>query len=111
MVDIVANFAASTSTDTSEASLARQNLTFKKPEQYHPLCWIDYNSQDSIERCWMGNSNVPLMDYNTENVEVQDTLNAMIKNFVKTYQIDGLRIDGKCRDRVTLNLELILPTK
>lgn len=97
MVDIVANFAASTSTDTSEASLARQNLTFKKPEHYHPLCWIDYNSQDSVERCWMGNSNVALMDFNTENVEVRDTLIKLIRDFVRMYQIDGLRIDGKIR--------------
>ncbi|KAJ9127587.1 hypothetical protein QFC24_000997 [Naganishia onofrii] len=91
---MVVNFAASLSTDTSAAALAPQNLTFKKPEHYHPLCWIDYNSQDSVERCWMGDGYVPLMDYNTENAEVQNTLNLMIKNLVSTYGIDGLRIDA-----------------
>ncbi|KAJ9106757.1 hypothetical protein QFC19_003070 [Naganishia cerealis] len=94
MVDIVVNFAASLSTETSAAALAPQNLTFKKPEHYHPLCLIDYNWQDSVERCWMGDGYVPLMDYNTENAEVQNTLNTMIKNLVTTYGIDGLRIDA-----------------
>jgi glycosidase len=45
----------------------------------------------------MGNSNVALMDFNTENVEVQDTLIKLIRDFVRMYQIDGLRIDGKIR--------------
>jgi hypothetical protein len=97
MVDIVVNFAASLSTDTSDASLSAQNLTFKTQSSYHPLCWIDYNSQDSIERCWMGDGKVPLMDLNTENAQVQNTLNNMIKNLVITYRIDGLRVDGKCK--------------
>lgn len=95
MVDIAVNFAASLSTDSSEAALARQNVTFKRQAEYHPQCWIDYNSQESIERCWMGNDRVALMDLNTENVYVQDTLNKMIKDLVTTYQIDGLRIDGE----------------
>lgn len=104
MVDIVANFAASLFTDTSEAALAKQNVTFTKSEQYHPLCWIDYGSQESIEKCWMGNSAVALMNLNTENAQVQDTLNKMIKEFVVTYQIDGLRIDGKERYLSSLTL-------
>lgn len=95
MVDIVVNFAGSLSTDISEASLAVQNLTFKSRDSYHEPCWIDYNSQDSIERCWMGDGKVPLMDLNTENVQVQNTLNNMIKDLVATYRIDGLRIDGE----------------
>lgn len=95
MVDIVVNFAASLSTDMSEASLASQNITFKKPSQYHPLCWIDYSKQESVENCWMGSQELPLMDINTENPEVQETLKKMIKEFVDEYQVDGLRIDGK----------------
>lgn len=98
MVDIVVNFAASLSTDTSEAALAKQNVTFKKPEHYHSQCWIDYESHDSVEDCWMGNEEVALMDLNTENAEVKETLNKMIKELVETYQIDGLRIDGERRN-------------
>jgi alpha-amylase len=79
----------------SVASLSAQNLTFKTQSSYHPLCWIDYNSQDSIERCWMGDGKVPLMDLNTENFQVQNTLNNMIRDLVTTYRIDGLRIDGE----------------
>jgi alpha-amylase len=99
MVDVVVNFAASLSTDTSEASLAKQDITFKKPEHYHPLCWIDYSNQQSAENCWMGSQELPLMDLNTENPEVQDTLKTMIKQFVQEYQVDGLRIDGKLDQR------------
>ena len=97
MVDIAVNFAASLMTDTSEAALLKQSVTFKKPEYYHPLCWIDYNSQASIERCWMGNDRVALMDLNTENAIVQDILNKMIRDLVTTYRIDGLRVDGMLR--------------
>ena len=95
MVDVVVNFVASLSTNTSEAALASQATPFKKPEHYHPLCWIDYNQQTSAERCWMGDDKVALMDLNTENSFVQDTMSQMIKDLVATYQIDGLRIDGK----------------
>ena len=95
MVDVVVNFVASLSTNTSEAALASQATPFKKPEHYHPLCWIDYNQQTSAERCWMGDDKVALTDLNTENSFVQDTMSQMIKDLVATYQIDGLRIDGK----------------
>ncbi|KAJ9101539.1 hypothetical protein QFC20_005232 [Naganishia adeliensis] len=94
MVDIVVNFAASLSSDMSEASLASQNITFKKPSQYHPLCWIDYSKQESVENCWMGSQELPLMDINTENPEVQETLKKMNKEFVDEYHVDGLRIDA-----------------
>jgi alpha-amylase len=35
------------------------------------------------------------MDVNTENPYVVETLNSYIANFTKTYQVDGLRIDGQ----------------
>lgn len=95
MVDIVVNFAASLTMDTTEAALASQNVTFKREEYYHKQCWIDYSQQTSAEQCWMGDDKVALMDLNTENAYVQDTLNQMIKDLVATYEIDGLRIDGK----------------
>ena len=95
MVDVVVNFVASLSTDTSEASLASQDIPFQRPEYYHPFCWIDYSQQTSSEQCWMGDDKVALMDLNTENAFVQETMNQMIKDLVATYEIDGLRIDGK----------------
>jgi alpha-amylase len=42
----------------------------------------------------MGNDAVPLPDVNTEDTYVISTLEAYIANFVKTYNIDGLRIDA-----------------
>lgn len=46
-------------------------------------------------RSWLGDDKLPLMDVNTEDQEVIDTLQAYIKNFVQEYKIDGLRIDGE----------------
>jgi alpha-amylase len=94
MVDVVVNFVASLSTDTSDAALASQDTPFKKAEYFHPKCWIDYSNQISAEQCWMGDDKVALMDLNTENAFVQETMNQMIKDLVATYQIDGLRIDA-----------------
>lgn len=55
----------------------------------------------------MGDDKVALMDLNTEIAFVQDTMNQMIKDLVATYEIDGLRIDGKhpgvCPVYVSLN--------
>jgi alpha-amylase len=43
---------------------------------------------------WLGDDKLPLMDVNTENPKVMDTLQKYIAEFVSTYHIDGLRIDA-----------------
>lgn len=43
----------------------------------------------------MGDEKVPLPDVNTEDPQVVSTYGSWIKNLVKEYSIDGLRIDGK----------------
>lgn len=42
----------------------------------------------------MGDANLPLMDVNTEDQGVQQTLQKWISSYVSTYNIDGLRIDA-----------------
>jgi len=43
----------------------------------------------------MGDENVPLADVATENPTVIERYGEWIEAFVKEYNIDGLRIDGK----------------
>jgi 1,4-alpha-glucan branching enzyme len=61
-------------------------------------------------RSWLGDDKLPLMDVNTEDQEVIDTLQAYIKNFVQEYKIDGLRIDGKHAPLRSQRLKLICPS-
>jgi alpha-amylase len=42
----------------------------------------------------MGNGYVPLPDLNTEDEYVSSTLETYIADFVKKYNVDGLRIDA-----------------
>ena len=42
----------------------------------------------------MGDNNLALMDVNTENANVTSVLQTWIADYVKTYSIDGLRIDA-----------------
>lgn len=43
----------------------------------------------------MGDAQLPLVDVNTEHVEVIQGLQAWITSFVQEYGVDGLRIDGQ----------------
>jgi alpha-amylase len=95
MVDIVVNhFAWTGAANTVDYSTF---VPFNTPADFHPYCPItsaDYASnQTAVEQCWLGTSNVELVDVNTENPDVVNTLYSWINNLVTTYSIDGLRID------------------
>lgn len=108
MVDIVANnvMATSTTPDLSTymfkepvmtLSLKLIHLTMSSLKaQYHPYCPIDWNNLTSIQNCWLGDTNVPLPDLNTQDPGVASTYGTWIENLVQEYGIDGLRIDGVC---------------
>jgi alpha-amylase len=106
MVDVVVNDVMSTSTtpDLSPYMFTEpvcatkatcSSFSLPRQEQYHPFCWVNYSSTVSEEECWLGDSNVPLPDLNTENATVVAGFQSWITNMVKTYNIDGLRIDGE----------------
>ena len=101
MVDIVVNNVPALSVQTSQSTQALQSdgSYLTNPNQFHSQCWIDYNNQTSVENCWLGDNNLPLMDVNTEDQGVVGLLQKWIQNFVSTYNIDGLRIDGGLRNR------------
>ncbi|KAH9997556.1 glycoside hydrolase family 13 protein [Russula vinacea] len=89
MVDIVANNVMATSITTNFST-----YMFKDPSQYHPYCPIDWNNLTSIQNCWLGDTNVPLPDVNTQDPTVASAYGSWIQNLVQEYDIDGLRIDG-----------------
>lgn len=43
---------------------------------------------------WMGDDKLPLMDVNTEDDGVVQTLEKWVANYTSTYKFDGLRIDA-----------------
>lgn len=64
---------------------------FNSTSHYHDYCVIsDYNNQDEVEQCRF----VPeLPDIKTEDPFVRSIFNSWIRDLVKNYGFDGLRID------------------
>lgn len=89
MVDVVVNhFGSSDEVDYSSYT------PFNDGSYFHSEDFItDYNNQTLVEQGWLGDSQVPLPDVNTENGTVVSTYTEWISNLVQTYQIDGLRLD------------------
>ncbi|WVF71631.1 hypothetical protein IAT40_006439 [Kwoniella sp. CBS 6097] len=96
MVDVVVNNVPSLNVKDAfnTDALKADGSLWTDPSEFHPQCWIDYNNQTSVENCWLGDDKVALMDVNTENPVVIDTLHSWIANLTSTYGIDGLRIDA-----------------
>jgi alpha-amylase len=96
MVDIVVNHVVANPAPTVQEMIdLNPDLLWRKVEQYHPRCPMDYGNTTSVEVCWMGDDKLPLADVNTENVEVIQALQTWIHDFVAEFGVDGLRIDGK----------------
>lgn len=101
MVDVVVNHipgidvaGLNNITQLDSASLAAMGSIWTEASQFHSFCPMDYSNHTSEEICWMGDYNLWLMDVNTEDPGVQQTLQSWINGFVKEYNIDGLRIDA-----------------
>lgn len=92
MVDVVANhFAFDGSSTTIDYEKYRP---FNSSEYFHPFCQIsNYDDQENVEECWLGDSKVELTDLNTTRPDVQALYNSWISDLVSKYNIDGLRID------------------
>ena len=106
MVDVVVNnvMATSITPDFSKYMFKQEvSLLFNEfsplttvlhQSQYHPYCEMDFSNTTSEQQCWFGDLNVPLPDLKTEDPDVISGFNSWIKDMVKEYGIDGLRIDG-----------------
>ncbi|KII86283.1 glycoside hydrolase family 13 protein [Plicaturopsis crispa FD-325 SS-3] len=96
MFDVVVNHLAGSSLPNLNYSafgpLANASL-------FHPECWIvfspdtDNTNQTQVEQCWLGDKNLPLADLNTEDPAVVSTMYQWIQGLIKTYDVDGVRID------------------
>ncbi|CAK7228807.1 hypothetical protein SBRCBS47491_007032 [Sporothrix bragantina] len=92
MVDVVANHmgydGAGTSVDYSVFT------PFNSASYFHSYCEItNYDNQTNVEDCWLGDTTVSLPDLNTALTSVQTLWYDWVAQLVKTYSIDGLRID------------------
>ncbi|EIE77457.1 hypothetical protein RO3G_02161 [Rhizopus delemar RA 99-880] len=84
MLDVVANHAGIPSSGGDYSG-----YTFGQSSEYHTACDINYNSQTSIEQCWISG----LPDINTEDSAIVSKLNSIVSGWVSDYGFDGLRID------------------
>ncbi|KAJ7611504.1 alpha-amylase [Mycena polygramma] len=102
MLDVVVNHYAGLPTNTTPSPSSPGQFTFDYAAQppftdaadYHAQCFItDYANQTDVEQCWLGDAHLPLPDLDTEDPSVSATLNAWIRDTVKAYDVDGVRID------------------
>ncbi|KAF9879939.1 alpha amylase [Colletotrichum karsti] len=93
MVDVVTNHMAWIGNPNSvDYSTFRP---FSNASAYHlPPCWINYDNQTSVERCWQGSDAVPLPDLRTEDPSIRQVWNDWIRSAVAKYKFDGLRLDS-----------------
>ncbi|KAI5850741.1 alpha-amylase [Tricharina praecox] len=93
MVDVVPNHFAHAG-DVEAVAYEGFGAPFNKKSAFHKHCWItDYDDQEMVENCWLGDKKVALVDVDTTLPWVQETMNSWVKELVETYRIDGLRID------------------
>ena len=84
MLDVVANHVGLVGNDF------RNINPFNSPEHYHDPCTItDWTNYEMVEYCRLAD----LPDLNHENDYVADELLRWIKYMVRTYDIDGIRVD------------------
>ena len=93
MVDVVANHVATSSAPDAFKPDSSYG-PFSTPADYHqPFCLIDYNNETSVQVCSVGDTYVPLPDLNTESEHVVDFWYGWIRDLVRDYSIDAIRID------------------
>lgn len=86
MADVVANHVGPIGAQFQQVNIINP---FNDSIYYHPYCPIDWNNEWSVQNCWLGY----LPDLNQTNTFTRSHLLNWISWLVKTYQIDGLRID------------------
>ncbi|KGO74133.1 Alpha-amylase, fungi [Penicillium italicum] len=68
---------------------------FNNADYFHPYCKIsDWNNMTNAQLCQTGDTVVPLPDLFTEHEDVQQLMIQWANRVIKTYSIDGLRIDA-----------------
>jgi hypothetical protein len=84
MVDVVTNhngWAGSSST----VDYGRFN-PFNHESHYHTFCEVnDYSNQTNVEDCWLGDSNVELVDVRTDDPNIASIYQAWISGLISNY--------------------------
>lgn len=83
MVDVVVNHNGWAGS-ASSVDYSRFN-PFNSQDYYHSYCTVNYNSQDSVEDCWLGDNTVQLVDLNTEDSRVVQGYETWISQLVSNY--------------------------
>ncbi|THH31734.1 hypothetical protein EUX98_g2466 [Antrodiella citrinella] len=93
MVDIVVNHVASPKNPPDYTIFT----PFDQASQFHTEVFIqqaDYTTnQTAVEQGWLGDTNLPLPDIDTEDPNIVSTYNTWVGQLVSNYSVDGLRID------------------
>jgi alpha-amylase len=90
MVDIVVNHFAY----PGPANLINYSRfhPFNDASFFHSFCEItNYEDQDMVERCWLGDANVELVDVKTEDSRVRSTYQSWISSLVSNYSSKSLQ--------------------
>lgn len=84
MVDIVVNH--NVWDGPGESVDYSQFNPFNTEDKYHTYCLIeDYEDQDQVENCWLGDTTLPLPDLNTNDESVKNEYNSWINGLVSNY--------------------------
>ncbi|KAL2820140.1 glycoside hydrolase superfamily [Aspergillus cavernicola] len=96
MDTVINNMAYVTNGEDPATDIDYSALTpFSNADYFHPYCKItDWNNYTNAQLCQTGDDKVALPDLFTEHTEVQDILERWANEMIKTYSIDGLRIDA-----------------
>ncbi|CAG8214756.1 unnamed protein product [Penicillium olsonii] len=97
MLDTVINNMAYITNGSSPAThIKYADLTpFNNADYFHNYCKItDWNNMTNAQICQTGDNIVALPDLYTEHEDVQNMMIKWAKDAIKTYSIDGLRIDA-----------------
>ena len=94
MIDVVVNHVASAS---NPPNYSIYPAPFNSQASFHNETFIaasDYdNNQTAVEQKWLGDTNLPLPDINTEDQNIVNTYKTWIAGLVSNYSADGIRID------------------
>jgi alpha-amylase len=109
MVDVVVNHFAypGPANETKYSGLS----PFNDASFYHSYCEItNYDDQDMVEKCWLGDANVELVDVKTEDSRVVNTLQLWISSLVANYSsrlFANHFLASLCTDFTNLNTILV----
>lgn len=67
---------------------------FNNADYFHPYCTMNWSVPAIAQKCNTGDDKVALPDLFTEHEDVQQLLIKWANDAIKTYSIDGLRIDA-----------------